>query len=373
MLVPPSTAKLVADQRKIEAAKQFPAIQALASEVNGVRSIIGYLETVEANVRAKIRGQTTRVIKQISSEVQRIWALLHPEEPIEGIHLLIPEDSDKAIEIGLKFYGIDLPSPRLTLSEGYRNCLGLCIFVAMIRLNESYDGPVVLDDIVSSLDRDHRDRVADVILGDLGERQILIFTHDREWFTELRARLPASQWAFKSLRPWVGPEIGLQWSESTYNFDDARALIPMNSEAAGNRTRAIMDSRLALVTEKLRLPLLFLRGDRNDQRTCVEFLERLISEGRNRFRKKDEAGQWTKWLDPIEHWQTSLGLLKAWANRSSHTGTLIATEAQTLIESCEKAYSYFYCNSCDDPLWISDQTTRERVQCGCGGIQWRYD
>ncbi len=371
-IIPPSTRQLVDDQHKVEAAGLWPEIRRLQLETTGIHNIISTLATAETAVRKVIGKRTSAIVREISTEVQRLWAKLHPDEPIENVRLFIPEESDRAIDIGLKFFGVDQPSPRLTLSEGHGNSLSLCIFLALLRLDQAYDGPIILDDIISSLDREHRGRLVDVLLNDLGDRQVLLFTHDKEWFAELRARLPAANWKFMNLRPWQNPEIGLQWSASTDTFDDARSLISVDAEAAGNKVRAIMDTQLAIAAEKLHIAMPYLRGDRNDYRTSVDFHERMISEGKQRLRKK-EGKSWPIYPEPIVDWQEANNLLLAWANRASHTGSLVDTEAEQLVEVCEKAHRHFRCQSCGDPIWIADQSSRDRLQCACGEIQWRYD
>jgi hypothetical protein len=68
-----------------------------------------------------------------------------------NVSLCAHSDQDKAIDISLNFFGTEQESPRLTLSEGYRNSLGLCIFLSLAKSDPNGD-PIVLDDIVSSLD-----------------------------------------------------------------------------------------------------------------------------------------------------------------------------------------------------------------------------
>lgn len=79
-----------------------------------------------------------------------MWKILHPEEPIDEVRLYLP-DGAKAIDIALKFHGKDQDSPRLTLSEGYRSGLGLCIFLALAKRETASDRPLILDDVVVSL------------------------------------------------------------------------------------------------------------------------------------------------------------------------------------------------------------------------------
>lgn len=369
---PPPFAELLRDKKTVEVIVSVFESTDLDSEVEAIETIIEALEDAEHAIRDSIRSRTEDIIRTISADIQFIWSKLHPGEPIEDVKLYIPEDADKAIDIGLKFYGVEQPSPRITLSEGHRNSLGLCIFLALARADQSKDRPIFLDDIISSFDREHRGMVNNVLLEDLTDRQVLLFTHDREWFHELRMTLPPADWKFMVLRPWRSPEIGLQWSTSEDTFDDARDLIDQNPEAAGNCVRRIMDSRLAIIAEKLQIHMPYARGDRNDQRTCIEFSEHLISEGKKSFRIRNNDS-WEIYLDPIDDWEKARRLLISWGNRASHTGSLVPSEVEQLIQICEKALEYFKCDCCGDYVWIADQAGRERLQCSCGQLQWRYD
>jgi len=78
-------------------------------------------------IREEIAKITELVLKAISQDIARIWSLIHPGQPIENV-CLVPSEKDKAVEVCLKFYGKYQSDPRLTLSEGYRNSLGLSIF-----------------------------------------------------------------------------------------------------------------------------------------------------------------------------------------------------------------------------------------------------
>jgi hypothetical protein len=82
-----------------------------------------------------------------SDDIADMWKALHPGQPIENVQLCLPNE-DKAIDIALRFHGKDQVSPRLTLSEGYRNSLGLCILPALAKREAGKDRPLILDDVV---------------------------------------------------------------------------------------------------------------------------------------------------------------------------------------------------------------------------------
>jgi RecF/RecN/SMC family protein len=369
--VPPDAKHLRDDQRTVEAAKiAFEATEQAAS-VTRVEALVSLISSLEAATRDEIRLRSKAVISEISDDVRDMWAILHPQEAIEDVRLYLPEDADKAIDIRLKFYGEELDSPRLTLSEGYRNSLGLCIFLAMAKREGKNDRPVFLDDVVVSLDRGHRGMIIELLEKYFGERQTVILTHDRDWYTELRQQLSAKTWAFKTLLPYETPKIGIRWSNTNTTFDDARAQLRERPDSAGNDARKIMDVELAVIAERVQISLPFMRFDKNDRRMAHDFIERLIADGRKCFEKR-KGETFVTHEEAIETLREADRLLLSWANRASHSFDLVRPEAVKLIEACERAIESFKCACCGKSVGFANAAGREWMQCQCGEIRWRY-
>lgn len=70
------------------------------------------------------------------------------------------------------------------LSEGEQRALALAGFLTEVALTDG-SGPIVIDDPVSSLDRDRSAKVADRIAEEACQRQVVVFTHDIIFFNEL--------------------------------------------------------------------------------------------------------------------------------------------------------------------------------------------
>ena len=70
------------------------------------------------------------------------------------------------------------------LSEGEQRALALAGFLTEVLLTDG-PGPIIVDDPVSSLDRDRSARVADRIVEEGLQRQVVVFTHDIIFFNEL--------------------------------------------------------------------------------------------------------------------------------------------------------------------------------------------
>lgn len=267
----------------------------------------------------------------------------------------------------VKFYGRQQLSPRLTLSEGYRNSLGLCIFLALANQKSVKDKPIFLDDIVSSFDRNHRGMIANLISKELSERQVFLFTHDREWFAELKNRLQSSSWKFFKLKQWISPSIGIELVPSTYTFKEAEELLPDYIAASGNAVRAIMDTELPKAAEKLQIAMPYRYGHHNDTRTCVDFLNYLISQGKTKFEIKNQ--DWETYQEALESWKEAKELLVTWANRASHGKSISITEAQQLVDVCKNALTFFTCKHCKKKVWHLKGS--KHMQCQCGLIKWK--
>jgi AAA domain len=338
-------------------------------------AMVGILKTfisgIEAEIRKEIAEQSEAVIKAISGDIQEMWKILHPGEHIEDVRLHVPEDTEKAIDICLKFHGVDQDSPRLTLSEGFRNSLGLCIFLAMAKREAATDQPIFLDDVVVSVDRNHRGMIVELLEKILHDRQLILFTHDRDWFIELKQQLNSENWSYKALMPYESPAMGIRWSEKTFGFDDARKLAVTDPDLAGNTARKIMDIELAIRAERLKIRLPYLHRERNDHRGAHEFLEQIIADSELCFQKK-EGNDYKKNVEGIEVLRQADKLLVSWANKASHSQNVTKAEAIKLIDACEKALASLDCAICKKSIHKLDDAKAEFVQCGCGAIRWRY-
>lgn len=365
----PDVAELFTDKGKLETLQQMSEASELKKKVRDAEELIAFMFTLQKLYREQIRTQASTVIGAISADIARMWGILHPNEKVEDVKLCLPDDIDKAIEVGLKFYGIDQDSPRLTLSEGHRNSLGLCIFLAMAK--KDVNNPVILDDVVVSFDRNHRGMVGALLEKEFSDRQVVLFTHERDWYIDLKAQLDQKRWEFKTLMPWESPEVGIRFSTKQYTFDDARAFLPLYPDSAGNTARKIMDTCIPVLSESLKISLPYLHRERNDHRTSHEFLEKIAS-SLTSFQIKRDGTNYEPFTEALDDIKAADGLVVTWANRSSHEFNIVGKEASALIDTCEKAVARFTCTNCNKDV---NNLTNEKSgfkRCDCGYIKWKY-
>ena len=367
----PDIRDLIKDKAIVEAANEILKGASQFVRLGEAEALIRMIQGLEKLTRDQIRLRAGAVIGEISDDIKNMWSILHPGEAIQDVHLYVPKETDKAIDIGLMFHGKEQNSPRLTLSEGYRNSLGLCIFLAMAKREAKADRPVILDDVVISLDRNHRGMIVELLAKEFGGRQVLVLTHDRDWFVELRQHLAGGDWGFKVLMPYEGPEVGIRWSDRGTAFDDARAQLKDRPDSAGADARKIMDVELSVAAKALHLKLPYLRFDKNDRRTAHEFIERLVADGPRCLQKRNGAG-FGPYPEALEAMKLADRLLITWANHAAHSFDVVRPEATKLIDACEGALRSLYCPSCRKPVWLTEDSGHDLVQCHCGTLRWRY-
>ena len=102
--------------------------------------------------------------------------------------LTLPTATGKRIEI--EFESGDKCDALLILSEGHIRCLGLAILLSKIVRD---DLPfLIFDDVVNSIDDEHRSGIVELILGDndIKNRQLIITTHGEDFVKRLENSIP---------------------------------------------------------------------------------------------------------------------------------------------------------------------------------------
>jgi energy-coupling factor transporter ATP-binding protein EcfA2 len=365
--VAPELDRLLRDRNEVDAAGGHREIRLMRKAVERAENLLSFIRAAETGIRAEIRERSATVLGSISADVARMWGILHPGEAIDAIQLYQNDIAERAIDISVCFHGKQQPSPRLTLSEGHRNSLGLCVFLALALKDSGL--PLVLDDVVTSFDREHRANVVDLLLAEFPARQVILFTHDYEWFLELRQRLPSARWSFAALQPQSDPTTGIRWSGNPPGFEAARAILAIDAGSAANKARSLMDLHLAMVCERLSVPLPFMRGARNDMRNAGELLERLRGRASEKFRRLNADGSAVR----FEEFQAATadlnGLLVTWANSGSHGREVTRGEAERIIATCERVLSMLGCASCKAFVW-AEKVEGKQLKCACGQLLW---
>ena len=114
----------------------------------------------------------------------------HPSDRLKSLRL--PTAAGERVEI--EFENGDKCDALQVLSEGHIRCLGLAILLAKITRDRLPF--LVFDDVVNSIDDEHRGAIIDLILNpeEIGKRQLIVTTHGEDFVKRLENTVPMKKY-----------------------------------------------------------------------------------------------------------------------------------------------------------------------------------
>ena len=119
----------------------------------------------------------------------QIYSALHPGEDLDAVS--IEPWTAKGVELAINFYGSRQRPPHGVLSESHLNSLAIALFLAMAESFNEQIGFLILDDVINSFDVEHRGRLAELLADGFADWQLIVLTHDQQFFEHLSRRAPS--------------------------------------------------------------------------------------------------------------------------------------------------------------------------------------
>jgi energy-coupling factor transporter ATP-binding protein EcfA2 len=302
------------------------------------------------------RKYVQTVLEQISTEVGRLFGRLHPAGKIGSVS--VETWADKGIELAIDFYGQRQRPPHGVLSESYMNSVAIVLFLAMARtFNEKLE-TLVLDDVVNSFDVTHRGRLGELLLEEFQDWQLVVLTHDRYFFEQIRRKVKG--WQAYQVLGWSydrGPALREQ--KAATDVDAALELLDEGHVGdAARRGRRGLEHLLKELCEGLEVPLPYRRGNDNEFREIGTLLM-----GLRRLLKDDSKGK--QFLAAIDPTLRSLeadaqSVLNAEAHASDSAGPS-SMEVRSTLEKVRDFDALWSCPKCSSRVW-----KEQGVRCRCG-------
>jgi len=265
-LIPPDSAQLETTIALLKKAQvSMPRIR-VAEEAVRKAEVTSQSATQAKDAFSKAREDAIqRILDQIADKVLQYYKKLHN---VEGTYersectaismKATPRAATGGLRLAVEFLGLtDSSDARAFLSEGHLDSLGFCIYLATVRIFNPPDTLLVLDDVLTSIDKDHRQRFAELLFEQFSDYQIVLTTHDEYWFGILQsmaqARGDQSKWIFKRIAGWTvdgGPESAT--FENTWSYIEAN----LNEDAyreLGGPLRLVLEDFLKRVAAKIGL------------------------------------------------------------------------------------------------------------------------
>lgn len=135
------------------------------------------------NVFTKTKEEFIKnMISEIRHDVQVYYEFIHRDDLISTPDIQLT--GSKLVDVYLNSFG-DVVDSRSYASEGHLDTLGICIFLAF---NKKFNPLplIVFDDVLTTVDLPHKERIGRLIVDHLTDNQFIITTHSSLWSEQLK-------------------------------------------------------------------------------------------------------------------------------------------------------------------------------------------
>jgi hypothetical protein len=313
-------------------------------------------ETVFDAYQQKQKDDLGELLERISGRVAKFYSALHPGEDLDAVS--IEPWTAKGIELAIDFHGSRQRPPHGVLSESHLNSLAIAVFLAMASTFNEKLGFLILDDVINSFDVEHRGRLAELLADGFSDWQLIILTHDQQFFEHLSRRAPS--WRKIEFTSWShasGPRT-MKYETSGMLAAARERLESGDVQGAATKGRRALEELLQEVCEALWAPLPFRRGQSNDRREIGELFIGL------RRALKEHAKSQLQSVEPIfKHMEADVG---ATLNVAAHAsrGRAGASEVKAALERIQTLDALWSCPECRTRVWHKGTPGAARCRCG---------
>jgi recombinational DNA repair ATPase RecF len=304
----------------------------------------------------KQKEDLAALLTRISRRVAEIYSALHPGEDLDAVS--VEPWTAKGIELAIEFYGSRQRPPHGVLSESHLNSLAIALFLAMAESFNEQIGFLLLDDVINSFDVEHRGRLAQLLADGFSEWQLIVLTHDQQFFEHLSRRAPSwrrlefTSWSYAS-----GPRT-TQYETAGMLHHARERLESGDVHGAATKARRALEELLQEVCEALWAPLPFRRGQANDKREIGELFKGV------RRTLKERAKPLLESIEPLfKNLEADVGATLNVAVHGSR-GRAAASEVEAALERIAALDRTWSCPECGTRVW--HRGTPEAGRCKCG-------
>jgi hypothetical protein len=289
------------------------------------------------------------------------------------------EPSEGKLELSVDFYERGLFPPGAYHSEGHQDGMGLCLYLALMeQLLQSDFTLAVLDDVVMSVDKQHRREVCRLLKDRFPNTQFVITTHDEAWLRQMQASKLVTRATAVIFRGWTvedGPRVNNAtdaWEEiETYMKDervsDAATTLRRHLELVfgeiaeclgastlhkpdGNHDLGdLLPSSVSRMKDHLKAGVKSAKAWKNEStQKAVEDRQQRFTECQTR--QGDE--QWV--VNKAVHFNE-------WANFAKE-------EFEPVVAACRDLAECFRCSKCGSWLSATPRTSAKVLKCDCSEV-----
>jgi len=361
--------KILEIQDKITLSRQaYYDIKRLKKEKEVLEKQKSSLEIIYNAFVQKQKEELEAFINVFSKDIDEYYQYMHPGEKMENIEIKITEKEDELTGITLEFQFFDkrVSPPQKYLSESHLNSLGIALFLTSVKAFNKENHFFILDDIISSFDRDHRKRLSDLLMENFFDYQIFVMTHERNWFDYMKNLVQGKV-------DWIINVIN--WNESkgahlNETLVDLKRIIEQkladnDKTGLGNSMRKYLEKLLKEISEEIEIYVKYRSNELNEDRMSNE----LLSELKSKINKQPSK----KIFEPIIKKIISSVFI---ANKDSHNSSFDPSigDCRAFWQDIVSLEKLFYCENCNKPISKRNyDKVEKKIRCKCGYLKYNWN
>lgn len=193
-----------------------------------------------------------KLLQDVSGEVDGLYARLHPGEALGGLKLYLDPNQRGSLKFDARFETETATPPQAYYSESHLDTLGVCIFLALAKKFATPNSFVVMDDVFTSVDQVHLDRLIKLIHDEAEHMNHLILTtHYRPWRDAYRYyRGPGLRIQLIELLPWT-LQAGIRHTKTKLVVDELLGCLgcePLDRQVVASKAGILLEGLLDHLT-----------------------------------------------------------------------------------------------------------------------------
>lgn len=347
-----------------------------------------------ASTKAEAANKTAQTVYDTFNEVAdaALTALYKSvEDDFSTYYRQINSDDESSFRAGLAptagklglevdFYGLGMFPPMAYHSEGHQDGMGVCLYLALIsQLLKSDFRLAVLDDVVTSVDANHRRQFCKLLKDVFPDVQFIITTHDEVWARQMQSSGLVGRRSMARFHGWTvdgGPVYGQ--GQDVWSQIDAD-LASDNVPGAAHKLRRSLEAELSDIAAGLQAHVVFRPDNNYDLNAFFSAVK-----SRHGTLLKKAAASADSWTNETAKGQVEA--LKAkrskvllaqdgenWAiNKLVHNNdwaTMSKADFEPVVDACKQFLDLFTCTNADCGAWIEVEGmpgSEHSLRCPCG-------
>lgn len=318
--------------------------------------------------------------KEVEEEFGSYYRLINHDD--EGEFRAEFEAADGKLELFVDFHKKGMFPPGAYHSEGHQDGMGVCLYLALMKRVLGKDFPfAVLDDVVMSVDSQHRKQFCKLLKAKFPGTQFIITTHDQVWARQLRTEGVVSAKSAVAFHSWT-VETGPVLDEIEEVWDKIEADLAKNEvPTAAGRLRRHLEYVSADLADELGAKVSFRADGGYDMGELLSAVigrqGELLKWAAKAAKSWDDKEQIAR-VDALQKARQEILMAKEgeqWViNKAIHYNEwadLTKNDFKPVVTSFRQLIQQFRCDKpkCDSWLSLTPRNDPVDLRCACGNFR----